>query len=178
MMRVKGMTLLQMSAWYSVAFGLSFAVGLWLGGAFSDRLARRTPLAYAVVPAISLTIAVPFVVLAVLASNWQVSLLFWMVALCMSGTFLAPAIAVVQTYAPARQATVFGSIYLLANNLVGVGLGPLYFGTVSDTFKASMGEAALSYGMLAMIPLIVVPCTGELMIARAISRHRPASSGA
>ena len=80
----------------------------------------------------SLTIAVPFVVLAVMASNWQVSLLFWMVALCMSGTFLAPAVAVVQAYAPTRLATVFALIYLLANNLVRAGQGLLYVATVSD----------------------------------------------
>ena len=173
MMRVKGMTLLQMSAWYSVAFGASFGLGLWLGGALSDRFARRTPLAYAFVPAISLTIAVPFIILGVMAPTWQLSLLSWTVALCMAGTFLSPAIAVVQAYAPARQATVFGSIYLLANNLVGAGLGPLYVGTVSDTFKKSMGEAALGYGMLAIIPVIVAAVAGQLLIARAIARNLP-----
>jgi len=173
MMRVKGMTLLQMSAWYSVAFGASFGLGLWLGGALSDRFSRRTPLAYAFVPAISLTIAVPFIILGVMAPTWQLSLLSWTVALCMAGTFLSPAIAVVQAYAPARQATVFGSIYLLANNLVGAGLGPLYVGTVSDTFKKSMGEAALGYGMLAIIPVIVAAVAGQLLIARAIARNLP-----
>jgi len=178
MMRVKGMTLLQMSAWYSVAFGASFGLGLWLGGALSDRFARRTPLAYAFVPAISLTIAVPFIILGVMAPTWQLSLLSWTVALCMAGTFLSPAIAVVQAYAPARQATVFGSIYLLANNLVGAGLGPLYVGTVSDTFKKSMGEAALGYGMLAIIPVIVAAVAGQLLIARAIARNLPEQSAA
>jgi predicted MFS family arabinose efflux permease len=172
MMRVKGMTLLEISAWYSVCFSISFGLGLWLGGVMGDRLSRRTPLAYAFVPAISLSIAIPFILMAVQAQSWQLSLALWAVPLCMSGTFLAPAIAVVQAYAPPHQATVFGSIYLLANNLVGAGLGPLYVGTVSDAFKAAHGTGALAYGMLALIPVILCAIGGQLLIARAISRNR------
>lgn len=174
MMRVKGMTLLEMSAWYSVCFSVAFGLGLWLGGVMGDRLSRRTPLAYAFVPAISLLIAIPFVILAVHATSWQASLLLWSIPLCMSGTFLAPAIAVVQAYAPPQQATVFGSIYLLANNLVGAGLGPLYVGTVSDAFKVSHGVNALTYGMLALIPVMALAIMGQLLIARAIHRNRGA----
>lgn len=171
MMRVKGMTLLEMSAWYSVCFSVAFGLGLWLGGVMGDRLSRITPLAYAFVPAISLAIAMPFVALAIHAEDWTTSLLLWTIPLCMSGTFLAPAIAVVQAYAPPLQATVFGSIYLLANNLVGAGLGPLYVGTVSDAFKASHGADALTYGMLALIPVMALAIAGQLLIARAISRN-------
>ena len=119
----------------------------------------------------SLTIAVPFVVLAVMASNWQVSLLFWMVALCMSGTFLAPAVAVVQAYAPTRLATVFASIYLLANNLVRAGQGLLYVATVSDKAEEGMGGVALSYGMLAIALVIVVGVFGQMLCPRHFSPH-------
>lgn len=171
MIRVKGMTLLEISAWYSICFSVSFGVGLWLGGVMGDRLSRRTPLAYAFVPALSLLIAIPFIMMAIQAGSWPLSLLLWAIPLCMSGTFLAPAIAVVQAYAPARQSTVFGSIYLLANNLVGAGLGPLYVGTVSDAFKSTHGEDALSFGMFALIPVILLAIGGQLLIARAISRN-------
>ena len=174
MMRVKGMTLLEMSAWYSVVFSVSFALGLWLGGVMGDRFSKRSPLAYAIVPAVSLTIAIPFIILAVQAPDWKVSLLLWSIPLCMAGTFLAPAIAIVQAYAPVRQATVFGSIYLLANNLIGAGLGPLYVGTVSDWFRASHGDNALTYGILALVPVLVVAILGQVLIARAIGRNRGA----
>lgn len=174
MMRVKGMTLIEISAWYSICFSVAFGLGLWLGGAMGDRLVRRTPRAYAYIPAISLLIAIPFLYLAILAPDWRVSLLLWSVPLCMSGTFLAPAIAIVQAYAPVRQATVFGSIYLLANNLVGAGLGPLYVGTISDAFKAGHGDNALTFGMLALIPVIILAVLGQLWIARQIGRHRAA----
>ncbi|CAN5282467.1 MFS transporter [soil metagenome] len=174
MMRVKGMTLMEMSAWYSVCNAVAFGLGLWLGGVMGDRFSRYSPLAYAFVPAVSLAIAMPFVFLAVNATNWTTSLLLWTVPLCMSGTFLAPAIAVVQAYAPVRQATIFGSIYLLANNLVGAGLGPLYVGTISDAFKATHGTGALAFGMLALIPVMALAILGQLLIARAIGQNRGA----
>ncbi|HUD94000.1 MFS transporter [Sphingobium sp.] len=174
MMRVKGMNLLDISIWYSVCFSVSFGLGLWLGGVMADGLGRRTPLAYAFVPAGSLLIAIPFMIMAIVADRWSVSLLLWTVPLCMAGTFLAPAIAIVQAYAPPRQVTLFGSIYLLANNLVGAGLGPLYVGVVSDAFKSTHGAGALGLGLLALIPVILLAITGQLLIARAINRNRTA----
>lgn len=178
MMRVKGMTLIEISAYYSVAFALSFGLGLWLGGVMGDRFSRRSPKAYAWVPAISLLFAMPFVALAVQASDWSTSLLFWTVPICLSGTFLSPAIAVVQAYSPPEQATVFGSIYLLANNLVGAGLGPLYVGTISDFAAARHLADPLSYGMLALIPVMVAAVCGQLLIANAIGRNLPAFNAA
>ena len=171
LMRVKGMTLGEMSAWYSVCFALSFGAGLWLGGVMGDRFSRITPRAYAFVPAASLAIAIPFVALALAAADWRVSLLLWTVPLCMAGTFLAPAIALVQSYSSPGQATAFGSIYLLANNLVGAGLGPLYVGRISDSLKAAHGDAALGYGLLALIPAMALAIGGQLLIAAAIRRH-------
>lgn len=176
MMRVKGMALVQISAYYSVAFALSFGLGLWLGGVMGDRFSRRSLKAYAWVPAVSLFIAMPFVALAVHATDWSTSLLYWTVPICLSGTFLSPAIAVVQAYAPPQQATVFGSIYLLANNLVGAGLGPLYVGTVSDVAATRNLPYPLSYGMLGLIPVMTLAILGQWLIARAIGRNLPASA--
>lgn len=174
LMRVKGMTLMEISAWYSVCFAVSVATGFWLGGYLGDRLARLTPKAYAYVPAGSLLLAIPFLIAAVNAADWRVSLMLWTVPLCLGGTFLATAVAVVQTYASARQATVFGSIYLLANNMVGGGLGPLYVGSISDWFKPTHGNDALTFGILALIPVMLAAVVGQLLIARAIGRNAEA----
>lgn len=171
LMRVKGMTLIEMSVWFSVCNASALALGFWLGGALSDRLARRTPGAYALVPAAGLLIAIPFLVMAVFADGWMASMFLLTVPICFAGLFLAPAVAVVQAYAPAHQATVFGSIYLLANNLVGSGLGPLYVGTISDYFKASQGTAALGFGLMALVPVMALAVFGQILIARAIGRH-------
>lgn len=170
MMRVKGMSLLEISAFYSVSFAASFGLGLWLGGYLSDRLARRTPMAYALVPAASLALAIPFTVAAVLAPAWVASLGLWTVPLCMSGMFLAPAVTIVQRYSAPGQAAVFGAIYLLANNLVGGGLGPLYVGAVSDGLRSSQGTNALSTGLLALIPVMAMAIGGQMLIAREIRR--------
>lgn len=171
LMRVKGMTLMEVSAYYSLTFAISFGIGMWLGGFASDLIARRTPKAYAYVPAASLAIAIPFMIAAMATADWRISLALWVVPLCLAGTFLAPAVALIQAYAPARQATVFGSIYLLANNMIGAGLGPLYVGAVSDAFKPAHGTGALTYGLWALVPMVAIAVGGQLLIARAMGRH-------
>jgi len=173
LMREKGMTLLEIGAYYSGAFSVCFGTGMWLGGYLSGRLSRHSPKAFAAVPAAGLALAAPFIVAGVYAPGWQLSLVLWLPAILLAGFFLAPAVALIQAYAPARQATVFASIYLLANNLIGGGLGPLYIGGVSDAFKASRGDQSLSYGMLALVPVVLVAVAGQLLILRAIGRTPP-----
>lgn len=171
LMRVKGMTLIEMSVWFSVCNASALALGFWLGGALSDRLARKTPGAYALVPGTGLLVAIPFLVMAVNADGWMASMFLLTIPICLAGLFLAPAVAIVQAYAPPHQATVFGSIYLLANNLIGGGLGPLYVGTISDYFKPSQGIAALGSGLIALVPIMVLAAFGQFLIARAIARN-------
>jgi MFS family permease len=173
LMRVKGMTLIQISEYYSITFSVFFGFGMWFGGFLAGRLATNSPKAFAYVPGIGLLVAIPFIFAAIYAPTWQLSLILWMPAVLSAGTFLAPAVALVQAYAPRVQATVFGSIYLLANNLVGNGLGPLYVGAISDAFKPAHGDQALSFGLLALIPVLLLAAAGQFLMVRAIGRTPP-----
>lgn len=171
LMRVKGMSLLDLSRYYSLVSLVAMGGGLLIGGLLTDYLGRRSKRAYALVPAAGLAIAMPLMLAAILADGWRMSLMLFTVPMFCSAFFLPSAVALSQLYAKPRQETVFGSIYLIANNLVAGGLGPLYVGMISDYFTPTHGTGALTFGMLGLLPVMALAIIGQLLIARAIGRE-------
>src|SRR3546814_9364220 len=98
-------------------------------------------------------------------------MLLWTLPVALAATFLAPAVTLIQNIAPVAQRSVFGAIYLLANNLVGLGAGPLYVGMVSDRLEPAHGNWALGLGLLAVIPVFAVGSLGQFLVARKLRQQ-------
>src|SRR5262249_28123507 len=63
-----------------------------------------------------------------------------------------PLFATVQTLVPSRaRALSIAFIYFFAN-LIGMGLGPLFVGVLSDAFRPLVGDESLRYALLALSP--------------------------
>ena len=75
LMREKGMTLRQVAVYYALVVGIGMSAGMFVSGRVIDRLTRRSKAAYAMVPAVSLILAVPFYVGFVWAPTWPLALL-------------------------------------------------------------------------------------------------------
>src|SRR6185437_3471376 len=70
------------------------------------------------------------------------------------GSYLTsgPLLAIMQTIVPQKMRGVSISILYLFSNLVGMGLGPLLVGSLSDTLRPWLGQESLRYALLAMCP--------------------------
>jgi hypothetical protein len=67
-------------------------------------------------------------------------------------TVNGPVFATIQTLVPERmRAVAFALIYLFAN-LIGLGLGPLAVGALSDGLQPSFGAESLRYALLILAP--------------------------
>jgi MFS family permease len=60
---------------------------------------------------------------------------------------IGPTIAMVQTLSPVQMRAVSSAIMMLCLNLVGMGLGPLLVGLLSDLLTPQHGEDALSVAL-------------------------------
>ena len=76
LMREKGMTLGEVAIYYALVLGIGMGAGIFVSGRVIDRFTRRWKQAYALVPAASLTLAVPFFIGFVWAPAWPLALLF------------------------------------------------------------------------------------------------------
>ncbi|MEG1453480.1 spinster family MFS transporter [Brevundimonas sp.] len=172
LMRAKGATMADISLWYSVVFGLAMAVGMFASGFLADRFAQRRPSAYATLPAVALAIGVPFFVAGVMADTWPVALALLAVPMGMNMMFVAPGFAIVQNVAPANQRATASAILMFVNNLVGMGLGPLFVGMLSQHYSADMdAAAALTRAMLWVTPFYIPAIGALVLVARALERR-------
>jgi predicted MFS family arabinose efflux permease len=76
LMREKGMTLNQVAVYYALVVAVGMGGGILASGRTIDRFTRRSKQAYALVPAASLTLALPFYLAFVWAPAWRLALLY------------------------------------------------------------------------------------------------------
>jgi MFS family permease len=119
-----------------LAAGFSQGIGTLLGGPITDRLSKLSPRWYALVPAIGVAIAYPFVVGIYVAPSWQMAGAFMLVPGMLSYVYLAPTFGVIQNMAPTHQRATAAAILLFFLNLIALGGGPPFTGWVIDHFAA------------------------------------------
>lgn len=175
MMQARGMTQMEIGMWYGPVYAAAFALGLWGGGWLSDRLAPRGPQWFALLPCLTLLGALPFVIAMLLASNWQIALVFVFPSVTLLSMFLAPAVTCVQNRSPPESRAVNAALFLFINNLVGAGLGPTYVGWISDMAKGAgwlpLGLPPLGIGLLACIPVLLIAAALQANTARSLLRE-------
>ncbi len=152
LMRSKQMTLGDLSLWYGLPSAVLVGLGVSSAGWLADRLARRDARAYALVPMASTITLSVLIVLAALAPGWPLGLVAGLLALGVSNMFLAPLITVIQNNSAPESRSLYSALFLLINNLIGAGLGPLYVGMVSDAFAPRLGEGSIVAGFAALAP--------------------------
>jgi predicted MFS family arabinose efflux permease len=171
LMREKGMTLNEIAVYYALLVGIAISGGIYTSGRLIDRLVPRSKQAYAYVPAVALTLAIPFFVAFAWAPSWQLALVFLAFPTFLNYFYLSPAVALVQEEVRPNQRVLSGALLLLVMNLIGLGLGPTYLGAVSDHFRASHPHNSLQLAFYSLVPFYFVAVLLFLVLARALRRE-------
>jgi len=170
LIRNKGIDLQELAWFYGIATGIASAIGTILAGWLSDRLSRKTPRAYGLVPGVGFLIAAPFFAAAIFAPDWRVTLALIIIPTFVSNMFFAPAIAVVQNAAPAARRGVSSALLLFVLNLFGLGLGPLYVGAISDAAAPHYGDDSLLIALAALLPIYALTVLAHFGAANAAAK--------
>jgi MFS family permease len=111
--------------------------GTFVGGYLSDRYCNRYNdiRYYLFVPAVLLAINVPVAQLVYSMSDRTAVLLTMVPYIALSAAYLAPGIAVTHRLVTVSERAVASAVLLLVINLIGLGLGPLVAGLVSDALR-------------------------------------------
>ena len=90
----------------------------------------------------------PFSVGAYLATDttWAIVLLAFPVSV--GALYFGPTLAMLHTLVKPEMRSLASAILLFINNIIGLGLGPLMIGVLSDYFSADYGARALPYAMV------------------------------
>ncbi len=168
LMREKGMTLKQIAVYYALVVAIGMGGGILASGPVIDRFTRRSKQAYALVPAASLSLALPFYLAFVWASSWSLALLFLTGAMFLNYFYLTSAVTLVQEEVRPDQRVMSGALLLLIMNLIGLGLGPTFVGAASDFFHASHPHQSLQNALYMLAPMYVVAVLLFLALARVL----------
>jgi predicted MFS family arabinose efflux permease len=175
LMRVQGMPLAELARWFGPAAGLCFGIGIVGGGAVVNWAARRNLKAYAWAPGLAMLLTAPTLALALLAPDWNTSLVLMTVPMVCSTIYVAPALALVQNLSPAASRATVTALLMLAFNIVGQGGGPFAIGVLSDILAAGGDvDDPLRTAMLWLAPVAVVAALCYFALSRVILRDAEA----
>lgn len=169
LMREKGMQLSDVAIWYALVVGLCMGGGIFVSGRLIDRYGARSKVAYAVIPALSLLVALPFFICFASAGRWQTALAFFCVPMFLNSFFLSAMVTFVQSEVSPDRRVISGALLLLVMNFIGLGLGPTYVGMASDYLRATHGAHSLQFAFYALAPMYVIAGLLFAALARRIS---------
>jgi MFS family permease len=119
--------------------GVAGVIGTWAGGMLVDRLAPRDKRFYLWIPAVSAALTVPLQATAVLVGSVPLALAFITLNNFVMLFWPGPAYGVTHSIAPPHMRATAVAVLLFMMNLIGLGLGPVTIGAVSDFFGGPLG---------------------------------------
>lgn len=139
-------------SWFALVWGLGSAVGIYLGGEWASRRAANNERRQLIGMALAYSAMGVCSALMYLSSNQYLA--FGLMALGIMGStaVTGPLFATIQTLVPQRMRAMSIALLYLFANLIGMGLGPLAVGALSDLLRPVLGEESLRFALLAMCP--------------------------
>jgi len=183
LVRVHNMSLVDAGLYLGLIGVFGGGLGTISSGLLVDRLARRDKRWQLWLPAIGIFLALPTQLAFLLWPSehrlvvGEVDVPFALVFMGLSAVFasfwIAPSYAAVQNLVPQYWRTQASALMLLAINLLGMGLGPLLVGMLSDLLS-QFGDSSVRYGLSIGVSLSLVGgvayLRGSALYARAIEK--------
>lgn len=143
-------------------------VGIWCGGLLADRLSRRSARAHGLIPAAALLLAIPLYGVGLLSDSLVPWLAWMLVPTALGLMWMGPVLSAIQQLVPAGMRSTAAAIFLFFNSLIGIGMGTVLIGFVSDAMQARHGADALRYAILCGLSLYLVAAALFIFAARHI----------
>lgn len=168
--RTYGLELLQVSQFYGSIILVGGVVGIWGGGWLGDRLGGADRGAYARIPAVAFLIAAPCYAVGVL-SNWlPLTYAMFLIPQALGLMWLGPVLSAVQQIAPASMRTTASASFLFINNLIGIGVGTVLIGWISEKLAPSFGDESLRYSILIGLSFYLLSAALFFLASRRLHR--------
>ena len=143
--RTHGLTPGEVGFWFGVVNGAAGIAGTFLGGWLADRYGAENRRQVLTAPAVGMALAVPLAFLAYRADNWLFALTLLFLPTLFNSLYYGPTYSAAQGLVPLRARAIAAAVLLFFQNLIGLGLGPLFFGMLSDWLRPEFGEESVRY---------------------------------
>jgi MFS family permease len=154
--RVHHLTVSQGLTWTGISFGLCMAIGSFAVGPMADRFSRGNPHKLAIIPAVTLVLAIVAGILMLLGPSEVDAIAGLAFFSLMCGFFYPTSYSIALFLSPPEQRGSIMAAVRMISTLLGGGLLPLMIGILSDAIG---GEGGIRFALLFAIFLLAV-CAG------------------
>jgi MFS family permease len=151
--------------WLAPLAALPAAAGAFLGGYLCDRYGAHDARMYIWIPAVAILVSVPFQLAVYFLPDHRVAMLLYAIPVLLNASYLGPMLAMTHGLVSLRMRAVASSVLFLVLNFVGLGLGPLVTGILSDLFTPSVGSATAIQWALAIVTVVNLWAAAHYLLA-------------
>ncbi|MGH6747007.1 spinster family MFS transporter [Novosphingobium sp.] len=151
-----GLDLVQTSWFIGAVLLIGGTVGVLAGGLLADRLGRADRAWYGRVPAMAYVVAVPLFAGGIWTSSVPLAFVLFLLPQALAYVWLGPVTSAVQHLVEPPARATASALFLLINNLIGLGGGIYALGALSKALAPVYGAESLRYSMLLGLGLYVL----------------------
>jgi MFS family permease len=169
LIRSFGLDLIDTAHFFGALLLIGGTIGVFAGGWLADRLGSADRGWYAKLPAIAWLITAPMFVAGLLAPDLRIAWLLLLIPNALNILWLGPVTTAVQHLVPRHLRATASASFLLINNLIGLGVGPLLMGAISDSLTERYGSESLRYAAVSVLAFYLL---AAFLMMLAIKRLR------
>ena len=161
-----GFTLIERGQFLASVFLIGGTTGVFMGGWLADRLGQGDRRWYARLPAIAWLITAPMFAVGLMSSDPWLAWPLLLIPNALNILWLGPVATAIQHLVPQPMRSTASASFLLINNLIGLGVGPMLVGALSELFKERYGSEALRYAAVSVVGFYLVAAFLMLLAVR------------
>ncbi|WP_395327939.1 spinster family MFS transporter [Novosphingobium sp. BL-8H] len=166
-----GLDLVQTSWFLGAVLLLGGTVGVLGGGRLADRLGSADRAFYGWVPAMAYVLAVPLYAGGIWTHSVPTAFLLFLLPQALAYVWLGPVTSAVQHLVEPPARATASALFLLINNLIGLGGGIYALGALSKALTPVWGAEALRYSMLIGLALYLLAALLMALAGPALRRE-------
>jgi MFS family permease len=176
--RVHHMATGELGTWLALNWGVGNALGTLAGGYLTRDSTVNPERRQLKLMTLIAAVYVPINVLALLLPEHHMALALLFLAALVNALATAPAYALVQSLVPEHMRATAVAVLFLLSNLIGLGLGPIFVGALSDGLSSRYGVDALRFALLACTPGYFLVAMSYWKASRTVMADLAAVAGA
>jgi predicted MFS family arabinose efflux permease len=155
--RTHGLTPGQVGLWFGIVNGIGGILGTWMSGKIADRFGARKRQHVLTAAALGMLLVAPTAILGYSANDWRIALVILFFPTFLGSLYYGPTYSSVQGLVDPKARALASAVLLFCQNLIGLGLGPLLFGMLSEYLKPTHGENSVQWVLYCASLLSLLP---------------------
>ena len=168
--RVHGLSTGESGTLLALAIGIGGGLGTFFAGFLADKVSRIKEGARAWVVVGATVIYLPMGYFSFVAENATVALLWFIGPAALGGAYIGVNFAILQSQARLEMRSVAAAINLFILNIIGLGLGPLTVGAISDYMEPTAGVDSIRYGLMATLLFMAWGAAHQWRVGQLLNR--------